>query len=132
MMLSTFLWELFASKYRKEILRQARGSILEVGVGTGNSFKDHPSGKDTIAVDISQRNVAASARATEKLKNYNRNIKLTREDVQRLTFENEAFDTILKIGLGSAVCLFVMVLGEDYSGFLYHLKFCDYYFLGSA
>jgi len=33
--------EWFFSKQRKEILRRARGSILEVGIGTGNSFKDY-------------------------------------------------------------------------------------------
>jgi len=34
--------ERFASKSRREVLRQARGNILEVGVGTRSSFKDYP------------------------------------------------------------------------------------------
>jgi len=33
--------EWFASEHRKDILRQARGDILEVGVGTGSSLKDY-------------------------------------------------------------------------------------------
>jgi len=83
--------EQFASKYRKEILRQARGSILEVGVGTGNSFKDYPSNEQIVAIDISREMLR---RAEDKLKNYNGKIKLHREDVQNLSFSDETFDTI--------------------------------------
>jgi len=86
-----FLVEHFISKHRKEILRRARSSILEVGVGTGSSFKDYPIGKQIIAVDISREMLW---RAREKLKNYNGNIKLRREDVQNLSFKDETFDTI--------------------------------------
>jgi len=74
--------ERFASKQRKEILRQATGNILEVGVGTGSSFKDYPPNKQIIAVDISQEMLH---RAEEKLKNYNGKIELRREDVQNLS-----------------------------------------------
>lgn len=83
--------ELFVSKHRREILRQARGNILEVGVGTGSSFKDYPSGKQITAVDISEEMLR---RAQEKLKNYSGNVTLRREDVQSLSFKDEAFDTI--------------------------------------
>lgn len=87
----TIFVEWFVSKHRKEILRQARGDILEVGVGTGSSFKDYPRGKHIIAVDISQKMLR---RAQEKAKNYDDHIKLRREDVQNLPFKDEAFDTI--------------------------------------
>jgi len=86
-----FFIEWFASKHRKEILRQARGNIVEIGVGTGNSFKDYPPGKHVVAIDISREMLR---RAREKLKNYNGNIKLRREDVQNLSFKDETFDTI--------------------------------------
>jgi len=86
-----FFVEWFASKHRKEILRQARGNILEVGVGTGSSFKDYPPGKHIMAVDISKEMLR---RARGKLKNYNGNIRLRREDVQNLSFKDETFDTI--------------------------------------
>jgi len=87
----TFFVEWFVSKHRKEILRQAKGNILEVGVGTGSSFKDYPRGKHIVALDISQEMLR---RAQEKAKNYSGRIKLRREDVQNLPFEDEAFDTI--------------------------------------
>lgn len=86
-----FFVEWFASKRRKEILRYAKGNILEVGVGTGNSFKDYPPNRRIVAVDISQEMLR---RARNKLKNYNGNIKLRREDTQNLSFKDETFDTI--------------------------------------
>jgi len=86
-----FFVERFASKERKEILHQARDNILEVGVGTGSSFKDYPPGKQIVAVDISKEMLR---RAEEKLKNYNGKIELRREDVQNLSFKDETFDTV--------------------------------------
>lgn len=86
-----FFVERFASKHRKEILRQARDNILEVGVGTGSSFKDYMPNERIVAVDISQEMLH---RAEEKLKNYNGKIELRREDVQNLSFKDETFDTV--------------------------------------
>lgn len=86
-----FFMERFASKHRKEILRQARGNILEVGVGTGSSFKDYPPNKQIIAVDVSKEMLR---RAEGKLRNYNGKVELRREDVQNLSFKDETFDTI--------------------------------------
>jgi len=86
-----FIMERFASKHRKEILRQARGNILEVGVGTGSSFKDYPPDEQIVAVDISQEMLR---RAEEKLKNFNGKVELRREDVQNLSFKDESFDTV--------------------------------------
>jgi len=86
-----FFMERFASKHRKEILRQAKGNILEVGAGTGNSFKDYPPNERIVAVDISQQMLR---RAEGKLRSYNGKIELRREDVQNLSFRDETFDTV--------------------------------------
>jgi len=86
-----FFVERFASKHRKEILRQVRGSILEVGVGTGNSFQDYPPNEQIVAVDISREMLR---RAERKLKNYNGKIELRLEDVQNLSFKDETFDIV--------------------------------------
>jgi len=86
-----FFMELFTSRHRREILHRAKGKILEVGVGTGSSFRDYPPNKQIVAVDISKEMLL---RAREKLKNYDGSIKLRREDVQDLSFEDEAFDTV--------------------------------------
>jgi len=86
-----FFIEPFASRSRKEILRQAEGNILEVGVGTGSSLRDYPLGEQIVAVDISKEMLR---RAEVKLKNHNREIELCRGDVRNLPFKDETFDTI--------------------------------------
>ncbi|HKZ93047.1 MAG TPA: class I SAM-dependent methyltransferase [Candidatus Bathyarchaeia archaeon] len=87
----TAVVEWFVSRNRRLLLRQARGSILEVGVGTGSSFKDYPRGKRIVAVDISR---GMLSRAEAKTKNYEGVVNLRREDVQRLSFGNGTFDTV--------------------------------------
>jgi len=86
-----FFIERFASRRRKEILRQAKGNILEVGVGTGSSLRDYPPSEQIVAVDISKEMLR---RAGEKLKNYSGKIELCRGDVRNLPFREETFDTI--------------------------------------
>jgi len=86
-----FFAEWFVSKQRKQILRQAKGVILEVGVGTGSSFKDYPPGKQIIAVDASKGMLRL---AEKKLKVCNGQIEMQVADAQNLPFKDEIFDTI--------------------------------------
>lgn len=83
--------EWFFSKQRKEILRLVSGNILEVGVGTGSSFKDYSPSKRILAIDISREMLR---RASEKARSYDGRIELRREDVHQLPFESETFDTV--------------------------------------
>jgi ubiquinone/menaquinone biosynthesis C-methylase UbiE len=83
--------EAFSSRHRRELLHRARGSILEIGVGTGSSFQDYPPGVPIVGVDISQEMLH---RAEEKRRSYDREIELRKEDVLRLSFDDEAFDTV--------------------------------------
>lgn len=86
-----FLIDWFVSRQRREILRQVRGNVLEVGVGTGASFKDYPPCGRIVAVDISPEMLRW---AGIKRRNYNGMIDLRAEDVQGLSFEEETFDTV--------------------------------------
>jgi len=86
-----FFIERFASRRRKEILRQAKGNILEVGVGTGSSLRDYPASRQIVAVDISKEMLR---RAEGKLKNHSGKIELCRGDVRNLPFKDEIFDTV--------------------------------------
>lgn len=67
------------------------GQILEVGVGTGNSFKDYPPHHRIVAVDISGEMLW---RAANKLKDYDGDAELLLADIGYLPFKNEAFDTM--------------------------------------
>jgi len=79
------------SKQRKKLLHRAKGYVLEVGVGTGNSFKDYPPRKQIMAVDISTEMLR---RAKDKVKNYDGSVELRHENVENLPFKDETFDTI--------------------------------------
>ena len=70
---------------------EAKGVILEVGVGTGSSFKDYPPGKQIIAVDASKGMLRLSEK---KLKACNGQIEMQVADAQNLPFKDEIFDTI--------------------------------------
>ena len=80
-----FVVEWVVSKKRREILRQAEGVILEVGVGTGSSFKDYPPGKQIIAIDASKGMLLL---AKKKHRSYDGNIELQVDDAQILPFKD--------------------------------------------
>jgi ubiquinone/menaquinone biosynthesis C-methylase UbiE len=86
-----FIVERFTSRHRRELLHRARGKILEIGVGTGTSFKDYPPRQQIVSVDTSEEMLR---RAERKRSNYNGKIELRKEDVQNLSFKDEAFDTV--------------------------------------
>ena len=83
--------EWFVSKNRKKILRLTKGLTLEVGVGTGNSFKDYPIRKQIVAVDVSREMLR---RAKNKLKDLGGGVALVLSDIQNLPFEDNVFETI--------------------------------------
>jgi len=86
-----FIVERFTSRRRRELLRRARGEILEIGVGTGSSFNDYPPHQQIVGVDTSQEMLR---RAEQKRSNYKGRIELRKEDVRNLSFKDEAFDTV--------------------------------------
>jgi ubiquinone/menaquinone biosynthesis C-methylase UbiE len=86
-----FIVERFTSRHRRELLRRATGKILEIGVGTGSSFKDYPPRQQIVGVDTSQEMLS---RAEQKRNNYDGQIELRKEDVQNLSFKDEDFDTV--------------------------------------
>ena len=78
--------------YRKHLLSHARGSILEIGAGTGVNFKFYPVGSQVTATDMSTRIIErAKAEATER----NLKARFIVSPVEELQFESESFDTIV-------------------------------------
>jgi ubiquinone/menaquinone biosynthesis C-methylase UbiE len=85
---------------RRRILAEARGRVLEVGVGTGLNLPFYPAGVRLIGIDISTRmlvRAAARARALPA------EVALVRGDVERLPFPDRSFDTVV------ATCVFCSV-----------------------
>lgn len=83
--------EWFVSKHRKEILQLTKGLTLEVGVGTGNSFKDYPIRQQIVAVDVSREMLR---QAKNKLKSLGGDVALVLSDIQNLPFEDSVFETM--------------------------------------
>lgn len=79
-------------KWRREIWRDARGAVLEVGVGTGNNIPYYPEKTKVMAIDFSEK-MLEKARGKAVLSDKKVDFRLM--DVQNLEFPDESFDTII-------------------------------------
>lgn len=80
------------SKYRKEMLTDTYGKVLEVGAGTGKNFQYYPNNVEVTAIDFSPKMVEiASSNASEF-----EHIKYVLEmDAEQMTFDDNTFDTVV-------------------------------------
>lgn len=85
---------------RRRVWREARGRVLEVGVGTGANFPFYPPGCQVTAIDFSP---GMLARARQKLNLAQVPVDLQEMDVQHLDFADASFDTVV------ATCVFCTV-----------------------
>ncbi|WP_339757806.1 class I SAM-dependent methyltransferase [uncultured Winogradskyella sp.] len=79
-------------QWRKELVQQATGKTLEVGVGTGKNLQYYAKDVDLTAIDFS-KNMLDKARVK-----YNGDLLKTNfleMDVQNMDFEDNSFDTVL-------------------------------------
>ncbi|MGI9860592.1 methyltransferase domain-containing protein [Moorella naiadis] len=87
-------------EWRRRVWREARGRVLEVGVGTGANFPFYPPGCQVTAIDFSP---GMLARARQKLHLARVAVALQEMDVQHLGFADASFDTVV------ATCVFCTV-----------------------
>lgn len=85
---------------RRRVVEQARGSILEVGIGTGVNLELYPPTAEVTGIDISTRMLARARRRAAML---GTQVRLLHGDVERLPFSDATFDTVL------ATCVFCSV-----------------------
>nr|WP_256218159.1 class I SAM-dependent methyltransferase [Moorella thermoacetica] len=85
---------------RRRVWQEARGRVLEVGVGTGANFPFYPSGCRVTAIDFSP---GMLTRARQKLHLARVPVDLREMDVQHLEFDAATFDTVV------ATCVFCTV-----------------------
>jgi ubiquinone/menaquinone biosynthesis C-methylase UbiE len=76
-------------EWRGLIWRQARGKVLEVGVGTGKNIPYYPQNTGITAIDFSEKMLE---KAREKAIFYNKTVDLRLMDIQQLEFPDETFD----------------------------------------
>ncbi|GAB6155939.1 class I SAM-dependent methyltransferase [Desulfosporosinus burensis] len=88
------------SDLRKKILKQAKGKVLEVGVGTGKNLEYYPPTCDITGIDLSPGMLERAKERAQKLKI---TVSLLEMDAQNLQFPEESFDTVV------ATCVFCSV-----------------------
>jgi len=77
--------------WRAEILGQAYGKAMEVGVGTGKNLKYYPENLDITSIDFSDRMLE---KAEEKARALNKEGHILKMDVQDLDFPDDSFDFV--------------------------------------
>lgn len=86
---------------RQRLFGQARGEVLEVGVGTGLNLAFYPAGVRVTGIDISPGMLARARRRAEASP---AEVTLEVADAERLPFEDDQFDT------AAAACVFCSVI----------------------
>lgn len=87
-------------KWREAVWNEAKGNVLEVGVGTGKNMEYYTDDIEVTAIDFSE-NMLEKARIRSKSLGKKVNLRLM--DVQALEFQDEIFDTVI------ATCVFCSV-----------------------
>jgi len=88
--------EKYGAQLRRELLTDARGRVLEIGVGTGLSFPQYPAVDELVGVEPS---AAMLRRAQERAAAESRDVKLVQAPAEQLPFEDASFDTVVAIAV---------------------------------
>ena len=80
------------SRWRKRLLKDVQGKTLEIGVGTGKSFTDYPSGVSVTGIDSSENMLKYARRRANDHVHID---ELLIMDAEVLDFEDNSFDTVV-------------------------------------
>lgn len=78
-------------KWRVELMKELKGKVLEVGVGTGKNIEHYPINIDITAIDFSEKMIK---KAYEKAVKFDKKVKLINMDAQNMNFPDNTFDVI--------------------------------------
>lgn len=79
--------------YRKSVLEQARGRVLELGAGTGFNVRHYPA--DVEEIVLTEPGEALLRRAERRAAEGGRTVRAVRARAERLPFEDASFDTVV-------------------------------------
>ena len=79
-------------QWREMVWKEAKGKVLEVGVGTGKNIQYYPDNVEVTAIDFSEEMLE---RAKEKAGKLGKSVDLRLMDAQQLEFQDETFDTVI-------------------------------------
>src|SRR2546423_3559591 len=84
------------AELRRKLLAEARGRVLEIGVGTGQSFRHYPSVDEVVGIEPSEPMLRRSRqRAAES----DRDITLVAATAEQLPFPDDSFDTVVTMAV---------------------------------
>jgi ubiquinone/menaquinone biosynthesis C-methylase UbiE len=86
----------FGAELKRALLADARGRVLEIGVGTGLSFVHYPPVDELVGVDPSEPMLR---RARRRASDLGREVTLVEAPAEALPFENESFDTVVSLAV---------------------------------
>lgn len=78
-------------RYRKDIMKELKGKVLEVGIGTGKNIPYYPDNIDITAIDFSSKMLE---RARIKATNLNKKVNILLIDAQQMDFPDNTFDSV--------------------------------------
>lgn len=81
----------FFTNWRKDIIQELEGKVLEAGVGTGKNIEYYPNNLDITAIDFSHKMLL---KAAQKRMKHDKKVKLIQMDIQDMDFNDNSFNTI--------------------------------------
>lgn len=85
--------ELLVKRFRRRLIREAQGDVLELAIGTGANIKFYPQNCRLTGIDISEEMLFKSR---NKAFNLSLPVDLFQADAIRLPFQDNSFDTVLE------------------------------------
>ncbi|MBE0525087.1 MAG: class I SAM-dependent methyltransferase [Methanosarcinales archaeon] len=82
---------LMFGKWRKQILSDLSGFVLDIGVGTGKNLKYYPENCRVVGMDVSSKMLEHAKKRAENMDN----VSLFVMDGEHLAFENHSFDYVI-------------------------------------
>ena len=100
--------------WRVDAMKELKGKVLEIGVGTGKNIEYYTEGLDITAIDFSEKMLE---KAKKKAILHNKKINLLLMDAQQMEFANDTFDTVF------TTCVFCSV-PDPVKGLLEIMRVC--------
>ena len=83
--------EMALSKWRNDLLSEAKGKVLEVGIGTGRNIPFYPNDIELTGIDFSPKMIEI----TQRKYGDRPNIKILEMDAENMSFSDNCFDTVI-------------------------------------
>ncbi|MFO7933961.1 MAG: class I SAM-dependent methyltransferase [Bacteroidales bacterium] len=79
------------SRWRRELLSEAEGDVLEIGIGTGKNIAYYPENVNLTGIDFSEKMIEIARRKAKDRDH----VRLMVMDAENLDFDGDAFDTVV-------------------------------------